>query len=73
MATSKGKTVAAKTTVPQPRMSPQEKQWMAQDDLHTMRRAQEVMNDPKRMKAMQAEATKQAQTMQKIANTKVKK
>jgi hypothetical protein len=62
-----------KTATAVPRMTAQEKQWIAQDDLNVMRRAHEIQNDPKRMKAMQAEANKQAQVLQKVAGSKAKK
>jgi hypothetical protein len=55
-------------------MAVQEKQWQAQDDAHALARAEEIKNDPGRVKMaaaaakkMQQESQQRADAMKKVA------
>lgn len=44
-----------------------DKSWMAQDDLRTLSRAQEIQKDKARLAAARAEATKQMASLSSVA------
>ena len=43
-----------------------DKKWQAESDLRTLRDAEEILKDPARLKAAQAEAAKQAKVLGNI-------
>lgn len=49
------------------KMTKQEKEWRAQSDAHTLARAEEIRQEPQRLKAAQVEAAKTAQEYKKAA------
>lgn len=49
------------------RRMPEEKRYMAQDDLRTLQRAQEIQSDRKRMAACKTEARMQMASLSKAA------
>lgn len=61
---ARGTRTAKHNTISAPAM---DKKWQAQDDLHHLKRAEEVKSDPSRLKAAQAEAKAQLQALQKVA------
>lgn len=52
--------------VPAPRMSSQEREWRAQDDLRTLTAADAVRSDPRRMAAVKDHAQKQMATIKAV-------
>lgn len=56
-----------------PTVSPQERQWRAQDALHTLTRAQEIQKDSRLMADVRKFAKQQVQTLSKVAGPPAKK
>lgn len=50
-----------------------EKSWRAEEDMRTLKRAEEIRKDVKRMSAAQECAKKEIETVKTIARMKVKK
>jgi hypothetical protein len=55
------------------KVSADEKKWRAEDDMRTLKRAEEIRKDLKRMSAAQECAKKEIETAKTIARMKVKK
>lgn len=49
---------------------PSDRDWQAEDDARTLKRALEIKNDPKRMSAAQAHANKEMEAMKQISKMK---
>lgn len=57
---------------PNPKLTNEEKKWRAQDDARQMAHVDEIVSDPKRLAAAQAEAATMAEDAVKTANRFVK-
>lgn len=52
------------------KMAEQEKKWETEEDLRTLRRAEEILKDPDRMKRVQAMVKKEVEALNKVGNAK---
>lgn len=55
-----------------PRLSAQEKQWRAQDDIRTLTQAEAIRSDPGRMAEAKKHATQQVRTLTKVSGKPAK-
>lgn len=55
------------------RISAQEREWRAQDDLRTLTQAQAIQSDKSRLAAVQKHAAKQVATLNKVTGTGARK
>lgn len=53
-------------STPTSRMTAEDKQWQARQDLMTIKGAHEINNDPQRLKAAQKEAAAQVKVLTKV-------
>lgn len=67
---TKIKSASAKNSVAAVRVSPQERQYLAREDLRTLQNAREISTDPKRVKAAQQEAMSQIAALKNVSGKK---
>lgn len=61
------KTNVVEAMAPMPRMSVEDKKYRAEDDLRTLRRAEEIRADPQRVKYAKQTAVQEMKALAKVA------